>query len=177
MYFRLLDLSIIFVSVWHCIDHSIKTFFWTIASTNSDNTSVVASSTNAVTVELVVPCWILRQVGFCSCCIKESQVAQICSCYSKSNASTYSEYLCQLSVVLCSEEEIFEWWHCLFMYCWSVGNYFVRKKFSAFRETSSYVLPHPPWYCPLDVFHCLLCSVLVEVLWRVQIGSGWIILK
>lgn len=86
--------------------------------------------------------------------------------------------ICYISTLRCScvLRKIFEWWHCLFMYCWSEGNYLVRKKFSPFRGTSSYVLRHLPRYCPLNVFHCLLCSELFKALWRVEIGSGWIIL-
>ena len=107
-------------AVLYC--NSIETCFNTIPNTNKSS----CTRMKAVTVELVAPCSILRPV---SCCIKGHLIDQLFQsiCFN-----------CQLF-----SQEISEWWHCLFMYCWSVGNCFVRKTFSPFRETSGYVLRHP----------------------------------
>lgn len=38
---------------------------------------------------------------------------------------------------LCLWLKISEWWHCLFLYCWWVGNYLVRRKILTFQGSQS----------------------------------------
>lgn len=73
----------------------------------------------------------------------ESISAHLCSALSVSLPTCFCIYICICHTIFLYLLHLFpwlkisEWWHCLFLYCWWVGNYLVRRKILTFQGSQS----------------------------------------